>query len=160
MDARPVVSEDYKQKMRDATGELLLQLATGEISAGDAQREVEICKALDELIRIAIEMGALWPPEERYAAGSNADCEMAGSVPSRGRWCDTHAGSHNAGNHIICWARKLMASRGYGLAGHRRADGGAGEPVRRGQGDHSRGGRGCRRDSVRLDGDFKLALPT
>jgi hypothetical protein len=65
MDARPVVSEEYKQKMRDAVGELLLQLATGEISAEDAQREVEISKALNELIRIAIEMGAPWPPEER-----------------------------------------------------------------------------------------------
>jgi hypothetical protein len=63
------VSDDYKQKMqeamRDAVGELLLQLAAGEISAEDAQREVEISKACIEIVRIAIEMGAPWPPEER-----------------------------------------------------------------------------------------------
>jgi hypothetical protein len=59
------MSEDFEQKMRDAAGELLLQVAAGEISAEDAQREVDICKALIELIRIATDMGA-WPcpPEE------------------------------------------------------------------------------------------------
>jgi hypothetical protein len=142
--------------MRDAVGELLLQLATGEISAEDAQREVEICKALKELIRIAIEMGAPWPPEERM----RQEATLIAKWPEACRRAGVGAGSHDAGNHIICRAHKLTASRGHGLAGHRRADGGAGEPVRRGQGDHSRGGRGCRRDSFRLDGDFKLALPT
>jgi hypothetical protein len=58
------VSKDYEQKMRekmqDAADELLSQLAAGEISAEDAQREVDISKALIELIRIAIKMGT-WP---------------------------------------------------------------------------------------------------
>jgi hypothetical protein len=57
---------DFEQKMRDAAGGLLIQVAAGEISAEDAQREVDTCHALIELIRIAAEMGA-WscPPEEK-----------------------------------------------------------------------------------------------
>jgi hypothetical protein len=57
---------DFEQKMRDAAGELLMQVAAGEISAEDAQREVDTCHALIELIRIAAEMRA-WscPPEEK-----------------------------------------------------------------------------------------------
>ena len=62
------MSEDYEQKMRekmqDAAGDLLLQLAAGEISAGDAQRELNICKALIEIVRIAADMGPC-PLEER-----------------------------------------------------------------------------------------------
>lgn len=64
------MSEDYEQKMtqkmRDAADELLSQLAAGEISAEQAQREVDTCKALIEIIRIAADMG-VWscPPEER-----------------------------------------------------------------------------------------------
>ena len=64
------MSEDYRQKMqdamRDAADELLSQLAAGEISAEDAQRELATCKALIEIIRIAAEMGE-WscPPEEK-----------------------------------------------------------------------------------------------
>ena len=54
------MSEDFEQKMRDAAGELLLQVAAGEISAEDAQREVDISKAVIELIRVATDMGA-WP---------------------------------------------------------------------------------------------------
>ena len=63
------MSEDYKQKMqdaiRDAAGELLLQLAAGEISAEDAQRDT--CKALSEFVLIAIDLGAPgpFPPEEK-----------------------------------------------------------------------------------------------
>jgi hypothetical protein len=59
------VSEDYKQKMRDAAGGLLLQVAAGEISEEDALREVDIWKAWIEMIRIATDMGT-WscPPEE------------------------------------------------------------------------------------------------
>jgi len=59
------VSEDFEQKMRDAVDELLLQVAAGEISAEDAQRELDVCKALIEIVRIAADMGA-WqcPPEE------------------------------------------------------------------------------------------------
>ena len=63
------MSEDYEQKMRekmqDAADDLLSQLAAGGISAEDAQRELDICKALIEIVRIAIEMGVPWPPEER-----------------------------------------------------------------------------------------------
>src|SRR5262245_51215399 len=58
-------SGDYEQKMRDAVDELLSQIAAGEISSEDAQREMDIWKALIEINRIAIEMGAPWPPEER-----------------------------------------------------------------------------------------------
>jgi hypothetical protein len=60
------VSEDFEQKMRDAAGELLLQVAAGEISVEDAQREVDTCKALIELIMISTNM-AVWPcpPEEK-----------------------------------------------------------------------------------------------
>jgi hypothetical protein len=56
---------DFEQKMRDAAGELLLQVAAGEISAEDAQRKLDICKALVEMILIMTDMGA-WPcpPEE------------------------------------------------------------------------------------------------
>src|SRR5262249_61897933 len=52
--------------MRDAAGELLLQVAAGEISVEDAQREVDTCKALIELIMISTNM-AVWPcpPEEK-----------------------------------------------------------------------------------------------
>jgi hypothetical protein len=46
--------------MRDAADELLLQLAAGEISEEEAQRELDICKALIEVVRIAADMGA-WP---------------------------------------------------------------------------------------------------
>jgi hypothetical protein len=60
-----VVSKDYEQEMRDAIGELLLQIAAGEISAEDAQREVDVSNALIELVRIAIEVGVPWPLEER-----------------------------------------------------------------------------------------------
>jgi hypothetical protein len=57
---------DYEQKLRDAAGELLSQVAAGEISAEEAQQEVDTCHALIELIRIAAAMGA-WPcpPEEK-----------------------------------------------------------------------------------------------
>jgi hypothetical protein len=57
--------EDYEQKMREAVGELLLQVAAGEISAEEAQREVDIAKACVEMLRIAADMGP-WPcpPEE------------------------------------------------------------------------------------------------
>jgi hypothetical protein len=46
--------------------ELLLQVATGEISMEDAQRELDIGKAQFEMMGIALDMG-LWscPPEER-----------------------------------------------------------------------------------------------
>ena len=57
---------DYEQKLRDAVGELLSQVAAGEISAEEAQQEVNTCHALIELIRIAAGMGAwLLPPEEK-----------------------------------------------------------------------------------------------
>ena len=64
------MSEDYRQKMqdamRDAADELLSQLAAGEISAEDAQRELDTCKALSELLLIAIDMGpGPFPPEEK-----------------------------------------------------------------------------------------------
>ena len=64
------MSKDYKQKMRekmqDAADELLLQLAAGEISAEATKRELDICKALIEIVRMAADMGE-WscPPEER-----------------------------------------------------------------------------------------------
>jgi hypothetical protein len=59
------MSEDFEQEMRDAAGELLLQVAASEISAEDAQRELDICKALVEMTLIMIDVGA-WPcpPEE------------------------------------------------------------------------------------------------
>jgi hypothetical protein len=60
------VSEDFEQKMRDAAGEFLLQVAAGEISAEDGQRELDICKALVEMIMIAADIGA-WPcPHEEH----------------------------------------------------------------------------------------------
>jgi hypothetical protein len=43
--------EDYEQKMRDAVGELLLQVAAGEISAEEAQREMDIVKNINCLVR-------------------------------------------------------------------------------------------------------------
>ena len=49
---------DFEQRMRDAAVELQSQLAAGEISAEDAQREVDTCRALIEMVRIAADMGA------------------------------------------------------------------------------------------------------
>ena len=57
----------YERRLQAADArrcwQLLLQVAAGEISAEDALRQVDISKALTELIMIGIEMGAPWPPE-------------------------------------------------------------------------------------------------
>jgi hypothetical protein len=61
-----VSDDDWKQEWRDAVGGLLLQLAAGEIGAEDAQRELDTCKALSELLLISIDMGpGPFPPEEK-----------------------------------------------------------------------------------------------
>jgi hypothetical protein len=44
--------DDYKQKIRDGMGDLLAQVAAGEISAEEAEQELDVCKALAELIVI------------------------------------------------------------------------------------------------------------
>ena len=64
-EAEEALKQKMQDAMRDAVGELLLQLAAGEISAEDAQREVDISKACIEIVRIAIDMGVPWAPEER-----------------------------------------------------------------------------------------------
>ena len=67
----------FEQKLRDAAGELLSQVAAGEISAEEAQEQGNTCHASIELIRIAAGMGAWSCPPEGRCDGSNADCEMA-----------------------------------------------------------------------------------
>jgi hypothetical protein len=57
----------FQQKIRDGVGELLAQVAAGEISPADAQRELDICKAFAELMVIAFEelgVGTPCSPEE------------------------------------------------------------------------------------------------
>jgi hypothetical protein len=41
---------NFKQAIRDGVGDLLAEVAAGEISAADAERELDVCKALCELI--------------------------------------------------------------------------------------------------------------
>ena len=69
---------DFEQKLRDVAGELLSQVAAGEISAEEAQQQVDTCHALIELIRIAAAMGA-WPcpPEEKMRREATLISEMA-----------------------------------------------------------------------------------
>jgi hypothetical protein len=57
---------NFKQTIRDGVADLLADVAYGEISADDAERELDIAKALCELIVMADEMGP-WPvpAEER-----------------------------------------------------------------------------------------------
>jgi hypothetical protein len=63
--AEQAAVKEFTQKIRDAAGELLLQVKAGEISAEQFQRELDTCKALSEMIGIAADMGP-WscPPEE------------------------------------------------------------------------------------------------
>src|SRR5262249_45140979 len=46
-----------------------------------------------------------------YAAASDADRAMAGSLPQSRCRGDTHARSHGARDHIVCRTRKLTATR-------------------------------------------------
>jgi hypothetical protein len=63
------MSEDFEQKMKDAAGELLSQVAAGEICAEDAQREVDICKALVEMTLIMTDMGRGHVPLKSICVG-------------------------------------------------------------------------------------------
>jgi hypothetical protein len=99
-------SGDYEQKMRDAADELLSQIAAGEICAEDAQRELDTCKALIEIIRIAADMGP-WscPPEEKIRRETTLiakwpeACRRAGvgAIPMP---------DHMMRDHIVCRTRK------------------------------------------------------
>jgi len=54
------------QRMQDAADEFLSQVAAGEISQEDAQREIDTVKAQLEMFRIAVGMGPwVCSPEER-----------------------------------------------------------------------------------------------
>jgi hypothetical protein len=58
--------DDFRQKLRDATGDLLAKVATGELSRKDAERELHIMRAFCELIVMVTEKWHDWPcpPEE------------------------------------------------------------------------------------------------
>jgi hypothetical protein len=62
----------FKQAIRDGVADLLADVASGAISAKDAERELDVCKALCELIAMAAEMGP-WavPAEERMRRDQN-----------------------------------------------------------------------------------------
>ena len=57
---------DDEQKLRDASGDLLAKVATGELSRKDAERELHIMRAFCELISMVTEKWQDWPcpPEE------------------------------------------------------------------------------------------------
>jgi hypothetical protein len=61
----PLDSMTFKQTIRDGVADLLAEVAAGEISADDAERELDIDKALCELIAMAAEMSWPVPAEER-----------------------------------------------------------------------------------------------
>jgi len=80
---------DYKQKLRDAMGDLLARVAAGEISAEEAEQELDICKALAELIVIATEIGEVpTSPRRKDAVGSEGALTLARSLSAG--WCVGH----------------------------------------------------------------------
>jgi hypothetical protein len=52
---------DFLQKLRDAIGDLLAKVATGELSRKDAERELHIMRAFCELISMVTEKWQDWP---------------------------------------------------------------------------------------------------
>ena len=84
---------DFLQKLRDASGDLLAKVATGELSRKDAERELHIMRAFCELISmVKKKMAGLAVPARRGGAtASNHDRDVAGSVSPRRRQRDRHA---------------------------------------------------------------------
>lgn len=63
------MNDDYEQKLRDSVGDLLAQVAAGEISEEEAQRELDIGRVLAQMLAmtadLVAEMGVPVSPAER-----------------------------------------------------------------------------------------------
>lgn len=71
---------DFEQTLRDGVGELLLQIASGEITVEDAERELDIWKALTELIVVRIEI------EQRDGPTTSPEVRMQRDQEMLARW--------------------------------------------------------------------------